>query len=220
MIGLAACAKGSEVEATFTPGAGGGGVGGFGGFGGDSAGETTSGAGGDSSGDTTSGVGGTGAGGDPSTSSSSSSSTTGSGGSACDYKSPNTCPASEQLSAIDGDQNNDTRTVKGTTAKWFKVLVNEAVSSVISYPKLSYTATLTSPAGMDFDLFEYDGTASQPTCAGNPKHAAGNPESVTDIWGDSVGSDDTRWITLEVRYIAGDMCPADQWTLTVKGHTN
>ncbi len=216
MIGLAACARGSEgeVETSFTPGAGGAGEGGYGGFGGAGGDTTTTGAG-----STTSGSGGMGAGGEASTSSSSSSSSSssGTGGSICDYGATNDCPASETLSAIDGDQGSDTRTVKGTTSKWFKVLVNEAVSSLFN-DTISYTATLTTPPGMDFDLFEYDGSASTPSCAGNPKHATGNPESVSETWSDSFNSDD-KWLTLEVRYISGDMCPSDPWTLTVKGHT-
>jgi hypothetical protein len=43
---------------------------------------------------------------------------------------------------------------------------------------------------------------------------------VSSTWGDTLGVDDTRWLTLEVRYISGEMCPSDPWTLTVKGHTN
>jgi hypothetical protein len=222
MIGLAACAEGTEVGTTFTPGVGGGDYGGYGGrgnTGGDGSGDTTSSNTTTSTGSSISGTGGTGAGGDSGMSSSSSSSS-GSGGSGCDYAALNTCPSSEQMSPVDGDQNNDTRTLKGTTSKWFKVLVNEAVSSLISYPQLSYTATLTTPPGMDFDLFEYDGSFSTPSCSGNPKHATGNPESVTDTWGDTLAAEDTRWLTLEVRYISGEMCPSDPWTLTVKGHTN
>jgi hypothetical protein len=222
MLGLVACAKGSSFETAFTPGAGGAG-GGFGGNGG--GGDTTSSHAATSAASSTSSTGSTGAGGSPDTSSSSSSSSSssgsgGSGGSDCDYSAPNTCPASETLSAVDGDQNSDTRTIKGTTSKWFKVLVSEAVSSIISYPKLSYTVTLTTPPGMDFDLFEYDGTISTPSCSGNPKHATGNPEAVSSTWGDTLGVDDTRWLTLEVRYISGDICPSNPWTLTVKGHTN
>jgi hypothetical protein len=220
MIGLAACAKGTEVETTYAPGAGGAGGSGSGGA---PAGDTSSGDATTGDGSTTSGsggAGGTGAGGDPSTSSTTSSSSSSStGGSNCDYGSPNICSGSETMSAIAGDKGNDTRIVKGTTSKWFKVQVNEAVSSIISFPQLSYTATLATPAGMDFDLFEYDGTTSTPSCAGNPKHAQGNPESVSDVWGDTLNSDDTRWITLEVRYISGEVCPANQWMLTVQGHT-
>jgi hypothetical protein len=220
MIGLAACAKGTGVETTYAPGAGGAGGAGSGGT---PAGDTSSGDATTGDGSTSSGAGGagsTGAGGDPSTSTTSSTgSSSSTGGPACDYSAPDTCPTSETMSAIAGDKNNDTRIVKGTTSKWFKVQVNEAVSSIISFPQLSYTATLASPAGMDFDLFEYDGTTATPSCGGNPKHAMGNPESVSDAWGDTLNSDDTRWITLEVRYISGEMCPSDQWTLTVKGHT-
>jgi hypothetical protein len=124
------------------------------------------------------------------------------------------------LSPIDGDQGTGTRTAKGATGRWFKVKVNEAVSSIIDYPQLSYTATLVVPPGMDFDLFEYDGDASKPGCGGNPKHAVGSPASVSDTWSDTVASDDTRWITLEVRYISGDICPLEEWALTVKGHTH
>lgn len=215
MIGLAACARGAGVETTYAPGTGG--AGGSGGGGSTTSGDATSGDATTGEGSTSSGSGGTGAGGDPSTSSTSSSSST--GGSNCDYGSPNICSGSETMSAIAGDKGNDTRIVKGTTSKWFKVQVNEAVSSIISFPQLSYTATLAAPAGMDFDLFEYDGTTATPSCAGNPKHAMGNPESVSDVWGDTLNSDDTRWITLEVRYVSGEICPADQWILTVQGHT-
>ncbi|MEO5726187.1 MAG: hypothetical protein ABI134_13645 [Byssovorax sp.] len=216
IIGLAGCARGTEaeVETTFTPGAGGagnGGSGGLGNTGGGGSGNTTS-------SNATSGAGGTGAGGSPGMSSSSSSSS-GTGGDACDYQALNTCPTSDTLSDVDGDQNNDTRTLKGTTSQWFKVLVNEAVSSLVNYPQLSYTATLATPPGMDFDLFEYDGSFSTPSCSGSPKHATGNPESVSDSWKDTIGTEDTRWLTLEVRYISGSMCPSDPWTLTVKGHT-
>jgi hypothetical protein len=232
LIGLAACAKGTDFEATFTPGSGG--AGGFDDAGGKESVATTSSHAATSSGSSTSGAGSTGTGGDSSTSSagsggsggaggdssSSSSSSSGTGGGLCNYGASNTCIGAETLSAVDGDENNDTRTVKDSTSKWLKVLVSEGVSSLISYPQLSYTATLNSPPGMDFDLFEYDGSISTPSCSGNPKHASGTPEAVTDTWGDTVGTDDTRWLTLEVRYVSGEMCPSDPWTLTVKGHTH
>ena len=222
MIGIAACATGNQVETTYAPGSGG--AGGTGGAGGDTSGDTTSGDATTADGSTSSGAATTGAGGDPgssssSSSASSSSSSSGTGGAGCDYKAPTACAGSETLPAIAGDKGNDARIAKGTTSKWFKVQVNEVVSSIISFPQLSYTASLTTPPGMDFDLFEYDGTTSTPSCSGNPKHALGNPESVSDSWGDTLNSDDTRWLTLEVRYVSGEMCPSDQWVLTVKGHT-
>jgi len=47
----------------------------------------------------------------------------------------------------------------------------------------------------------------------------GTPQTVTNTWGDTLGVDDSTWITLEVRHLSGEACGAsDQWTLTVAGH--
>jgi hypothetical protein len=110
------------------------------------------------------------------------------------------------------------RTATGSTSKWFKVLVHDPVN--LGFDNESYTATLQSPAGMDFDLFAYDGDASAPDCFAAAVQAAGNPESITESWSDGLGNDD-RWITLEVRYVSGQLCgAAAKWTLTVEGHTS
>lgn len=112
------------------------------------------------------------------------------------------------------------RTASGTTSKWFRIFVAEGVSSIISYPALSYTVTLASPPSTKYDLYVYDGDGNAPDCLGNAKKGVGTPESVSDKWGDSVGSDDGKWIAIEVRYVSGDACgPGDTWNLTVEGHT-
>jgi hypothetical protein len=84
----------------------------------------------------------------------------------------------------------------------------------------SFTATLDTPPGADFDLFVYEGDASNPDCFAAPILATGVPESASDQWPDGTFSTDDRWITLEVRYISGPACtPSAKWTLTVAGHT-
>jgi hypothetical protein len=94
------------------------------------------------------------------------------------------------------------------------------VSSIIDFPSLSYRATLTSPPGASYGLFVYTGDSSGPTCFGATKQGTGNPAVVTDSWGDSIGSDDTTWLTLEVRHLSGNACgPSDQWNLTIEGNT-
>jgi hypothetical protein len=94
------------------------------------------------------------------------------------------------------------------------------VSSIIDYPSLSYRAKLTSPPGASYGLFVYTGDDSGPTCFAPAKQGTGNPAVVTDSWGDSLGSDDTTWLTLEVRYLSGTACgPSDQWNLTIEGNT-
>lgn len=74
---------------------------------------------------------------------------------------------------------------------------------------------------MVFRLFAYPGDGNGYDCLGTTVPGAGVPSSVTDTWSDSFGSDDGRWIGLEVRYESGQQCnPAPKWTLTVEGHTN
>lgn len=129
------------------------------------------------------------------------------------------CPNATQLQSIAGDENHDVRTASGETSAWFNVLVEEAVSSILDYPGLSYTVTLASPASTSYGLFVYTGGGS-PTCFGAAKQGTGSPATVHDSWSDSIGIDDSTWITIEVRYLSGGACgPSDQWTLTVAGHT-
>lgn len=134
----------------------------------------------------------------------------------CDYDAPNTCTAATEIEAIDGDTGSDVRTLNGITSKWFKLRINEG-SNLIN--DLSYVVTLKSPPGMDFDLYEYVGDGAATNCLGSAIHAMGDPESVSDAWSDSIGTDNGRWISLEVRYISGSACGADaKWTLTAEGH--
>jgi hypothetical protein len=83
----------------------------------------------------------------------------------CDYAAPEMCATAVELSSIAGDQGADTRTVNGTTSRFFKVLVAESFN--MSAP-LSYTATLVSPPGMVFDLYVYPGDASAPDYTAAP----------------------------------------------------
>jgi hypothetical protein len=114
----------------------------------------------------------------------------------------------------------DTATV--TTSKWFSVLVVDSSDPFSSDPE-SYTATLTSPPGMQFNLYAYESMiASSPTpnCFAAAIHGMGDPETISDQWTDNPLSTDDRIILLEVRYVSGDLCGSSaQWTLTVAGHT-
>jgi hypothetical protein len=207
-LALAACATGNDVSATFSAGGGGGAGQGGAGEGASSveASTSTSEAASSSASSGTSSGTSTGAGG------------SGAGGSGCDFSTEETCAMATEITSIDGDQNSDTRTVKGTTSAWYMVQVKEA-SLLIK--QVSYTATLVSPPGMVFKLFAYTGDATMLDCLGEAEPGVGNPPSVTGIWPDNFGPDDSAWISLEVRYISGDVCdPALQWTLTVQGHTN
>ena len=214
---LAACAQGGALDPVLGTGSGGAhevtGVGGAGssGLAGSASSSTSS-----SSGEGASGAGGSGgmgAGG---------MGTGGAGGTAsCDFGAPAPCSGATQLQSIDGDQHNDTRTATGETSEWFDIEVLEAVSSIISFPQLSYTATLVPPAGTSYGLFVYTGNKSGPKCTATPVEGTGTPLAVTDTWSDTPTVDDSRWISIEVRYLSGTACgPTDLWTLTVEGHTH
>lgn len=124
------------------------------------------------------------------------------------------------MQAIAGDDGGDTRTASGTTSRWFKVLVEEVVSDLFDYPRLSYTVTLASPPETSYGLFVYTGTETMATCTAGMKQGTGVPESVSDTWGDALGIDDSTWLTIEVRYLSGGACgPSDEWHLIVRGHT-
>jgi len=209
VVAAAACAQGSQID----PGAGGFGAGGAGaGAGGGVTSSSSSSSSGASSSSSSS---------SSSASSSSSSTSSSSGGPTCDFSAPAGCQNATPLPSVDGDQGNDTRTASGDTSKWFTVEVMEAVSSLISYPQLSYTVTLVSPPGTLYGLFVYPGTGSGPTCFAQVKQGSGNPATVSDTWSDTPVIDDSKWITVEVRWLSGDACgPSDLWHLTVAGHTN
>ena len=109
----------------------------------------------------------------------------------------------------------------GAGSQWVFVHITENNSSIIP-AGLSYTVTLTSPAGMVYDLSVYEGSSGGgPNCnAGvmNGTPAGGSVQSVHHSWGDSLGSDDSRWINILVNLNSGTDCTA-QWSLQIVGNT-
>jgi hypothetical protein len=151
----------------------------------------------------------------------------GEGGSppACEYDPINTCSMGTQLPAIAGDESGPIITEMGSTSEWFVIHIEEKVSS-ISDADMSYTVTLQSPPGMDYDLFVHPGPQDgNPDCNASPlvgDHMNAT-ETVSQGWDDDQGiggEDDSVWLSIEVRYISGAECGPDaQWTLTVEGDT-
>ena len=202
-----ACATGWEIDSSIEQIDEPGGSGGTGGAGGEGAHGTTT----TTSTTSTAGTGGEGGGG-------------GGGGNApaCDFDAPNTCPSAEQLPSVSGDEGG-TAQGQGKTSKWLAVHITEDDSSIFP-TDLSYTVTLTSPAGMDYDLFVRQGPEDgSPDCNAAEKKGqpSGSSETVHAGWNDDQGlggEDDSLWLCIEVRWISGDDCNAT-WTLTVQGAT-
>ena len=139
------------------------------------------------------------------------------GAGGCDLMSPNTCETAEVLMEIAGDQGMDFREVKGTGSKWFQIKILEA--STLGRP--SFTATLTSAMGTDYDLYVSHGDENGPDCTFPQLQATGMPESFTQWWPDMATVDDSRHISLEIRHLSGGTCEESaQWTLRVQGNTD
>lgn len=230
LLAGAACAEGSSITDFGAGGSGGGGVGlgGRGGAGGDEGPSTTtssrsSAASGPGSSASSGGGGEGGEGGAGTSSTSSTTSSTGTG-QGCNFASPNQCTSAEALGFLPGDEDSAPLSVQGATSKWFSVRITEESSS-ISETDLSYRVALASPAGMNYDLFVHPGPQDgDQDCGAAPiqGQSDGSAEVVFQEWDDDQGfggEDDSVWLMIEVRYVAGESCSlSDQWTLTIEGY--
>lgn len=149
----------------------------------------------------------------------------GGSGMICDYTAPNTCTSATQLSAIAGDENEPPVVVTGDTSMWVAIHVQEKVGSILE-EDLSYTVSLVSPTGMDYDLMVHQGPQEgSPDCGATAQQgqSQGNAEVVHNSWDDDfgfLGEDDSVWLSIEVRHVSGSECGPDaEWTLTITGHT-
>ncbi len=147
------------------------------------------------------------------------------GGPSCDYDHTNTCPGAEGLGSVPGDDGGSPVVTHGQTSRWFVILIEETVGSIFE-EDLSYTVELTSPSGMDWDLYVLEGPEDgDPDCNATPQQGqeVGNWESVYNSWDDDQplgGEDDSKYLCIEVRYESGSLCGDEaEWTLTITGNT-
>jgi hypothetical protein len=119
------------------------------------------------------------------------------------------------LGSVRGDIGADSLTTTGHGSTWLAVNVTEGSSSWMP-ADFVFTASLTSPPGMNYDLYVYSSCA--PALYGQSTNDAGQVDTVTSGWADTLGFDDSRAIFIEVRYVSGLECGAQgSWTLTVQG---
>jgi hypothetical protein len=135
----------------------------------------------------------------------------GTDGGPCDAT--NTCSTSVPMGSVRGDIASDVVSTTGTTSEFLRVTVAEGSNSLVD---MKFTATLTSPPGMDFNLF-----VNVSPCGSGSYGQSTNPAGETDVvragWADSFGFDDTKTVLLEVRYASGGVC-GPSWTLEIDGN--
>lgn len=149
----------------------------------------------------------------------------GGGGGTTSCTSPNVCSGATDLGSVSGDTGADVKTASGSGSQWFTVRVTENDSS-ISALSLLVKAELTSPPGTNFDVFVYvaGGSSGQECSAVNSSSTnASGLDSATSEFGESGvfsnGSDDSRTVSVEVRWVSGTCSAAAPWALTIRGDT-
>jgi hypothetical protein len=146
-------------------------------------------------------------------------------GSSAACTAPDTCLTADNLPSVSGDTSSASQSATGFTSKWLMVTFTEDDSSPIGQPMNAHV-TLTSPPGANFDLFLYvntGGSATDRACStvsASSTNATG-VDNASFSWGEGTvanGSDDTRIVSIEVRFISGACAPGSKWTLSVSGN--
>ena len=145
-------------------------------------------------------------------------------GSASECPIEDVCADAVNIGTVSGDEPSASIEVSGDASGWltFRVIEDD---HTLSGEALSFTATLTSPLGVDFDLYVYRGPAEgRSGCDGvmESSTAAVGDDVVHMSWGEGAMANaiaDDAWIAVEI-IPKGDMCPdGDDWSLTVEGDT-
>jgi hypothetical protein len=145
------------------------------------------------------------------------------GGNAACGVSPDSCDASATpLPSIAGDQSGPTVGASGYTSEWLRIDVTEQDNSVVG-KKLTFTAALTSPPGMNYDLYAYLGGSVGDIQCSNPKAQSTSTTGIDQVsfqWGEGAvanGSDDSATVMLEIRWVSGACTNTQNWSLSAHG---
>jgi hypothetical protein len=135
-----------------------------------------------------------------------------------------TCQGASGIGLVSGDEGSRTIGASGSEPTWIEFQVTENDDSLVG-TQLTFTATLLSPAGADFDLYVYrSGAGGASGCNGTMQSSmsVGAQDAVSMTWGEGVvpnGLDDGAWVAVEIR-AKDDICaPPQEWMLTIEGNT-
>jgi hypothetical protein len=139
---------------------------------------------------------------------------------------PDQCTASAtSLGSVAGDESGSTVGASGYTAEWLRLDETEQDSSIIGHAMI-FTATLTSPPGMNYDLYAYLGSSIGDIQCSSPKGQSTNPagqqDQVSFQWGETTGgisngSDDSATVMIEVRWVSGACSTSQNWSISAHG---
>jgi hypothetical protein len=124
------------------------------------------------------------------------------------------CHAARYLGEIAGDSSGQTPlTTTGTGPEWLSVHVKEDSNSLSG---VKVHVKLTGQADADYDLFVYQPDSADAVACDTPTFMSTQPgfsaEELDASWSDTLASDDSRTLSIEVRHIS-DACSG--WTLEI-----
>ena len=110
----------------------------------------------------------------------------------------------------DGCRAGPTETGRGE--RWYKVWLAECDNHPFVVNNLRIEVDLHSPPGMDYDLFLYQPCGN---LVDQSLNGVGQTDTVVGTVSDSLGSDDSCFFYIEIRYYSGDSC--SNWNLQTWG---
>jgi hypothetical protein len=128
---------------------------------------------------------------------------------------------------VAGDESGSPVGASGYTSEWLRLDETEQDNSIIGQAMI-FTATLTSPPGMNYDLYAYLGASGGvgniecKTVKAQSTNPAGEPDQVTFQWGETTGgvangTDDSATVMIEVVWVSGDCTNTQNWSLSAHG---
>ena len=136
-----------------------------------------------------------------------------------------TCQTAMMLGTVSGDTQNQKLTAMGYQSAWLRVRVTENDSDIAGV-SMRVSALLTSPPGVDFDVFVYLNAGTDvvecSTTVGTTT-TSGTVNRTRAEWGEGLasnGSSDSRNVSIEIRPISGTCASTSMWQLEVEGNWN
>jgi hypothetical protein len=127
---------------------------------------------------------------------------------------------------VAGDESGSPVSSSGYTSEWLRLDETEQDSSPLAVPMI-FTATLTSPPGMNYDLYAYlgaSGGVGNIECTmvkAQSTNPAGEQDQVSFEWGETGtfanDSDDSATVMIEVRWVSGACTNTQNWSLSAHG---
>lgn len=134
------------------------------------------------------------------------------------------CPSAMSIGQVSGDEASTGLMTSGSHPDWIAFRVTEDDDN-LEGAGMSFTVSLSSPAGTDFDLYVYRSVEGGSTgCGGFLQQSTtlGSNDSVSMDWGEALvanGVDDSVWVAVEIVEKTDSCMPPQEWTLSVQGNT-